>query len=87
MGLQVPYGMDDEVSVSRAVQLMKGRSSHKLLCEFPELRKRYWGQHFWAKGYWCVTSGNVTDDMWKEYIKNQKPPHPDDDFYRSVRKN
>ncbi len=25
-------------------------------------------------------SGNVTDEAWKEYIKNQKPPEPDDDF-------
>lgn len=69
-----------KLSVSRAIQLLKGRSSHKLLNEFNELRKRYWGQHLWARGYWVVTSGNVTDDMWKEYIKNQKPPKPDDDF-------
>ena len=33
------------LSVSRAVQYLKGRSSHKLLSEFASLRKRYWGQH------------------------------------------
>ena len=44
------------------------------------LRKRYWVQHLWARGYWVVSSGNVTDEVWKEYIKNQKPPEPDDDF-------
>jgi REP element-mobilizing transposase RayT len=32
------------LSVSRAVQYLKGRSSHKLLSEFGILRKRYWGQ-------------------------------------------
>jgi putative transposase len=31
------------LSVSRAVQFLKGKSSHKLLSEFPSLRKRYWG--------------------------------------------
>jgi hypothetical protein len=36
------------LSVSRAVQYLKGRSSHKLLSEFASLRKRYWGQHLWA---------------------------------------
>ena len=36
------------LSVSRAVQYLKGRSSHKLLSEFGILRKRYWGQHLWA---------------------------------------
>src|SRR5215831_11955911 len=30
------------LSVSRAVQYLKGRSSHKLLTEFASLRKRYW---------------------------------------------
>jgi len=68
------------VSVSKAVQYLKGKSSHRLLSEYGALRKRYWGQHLWARGYWAVTSGNVTDEMWKEYIKNQKPPEPDDDF-------
>ena len=69
-----------QLSVSRAVQFMKGKSSHRLLSEFSLLKKRYWGQHLWARGYWVCSSGNVTDEMWKEYIKNQKPPEPDDDF-------
>ena len=68
------------LSVSRAVQHLKGRSSHKLLSEFGVLRKRYWGQHLWARGYWVVSSGNVTDDMWVDYIKKQTPPEPDDNF-------
>jgi putative transposase len=68
------------LSVSRAVQFLKGKSSHRLLSEFRHLKKRYWGQHLWARGYWVVSSGNVTDEAWKEYIKSQKPPEPDDDF-------
>ena len=68
------------LSVSRAVQYLKGRSSHKLLSEFGILRKRYWGQHLWGRGYWVASSGNVTDEVWVEYIKNQKPPEPDDNF-------
>ena len=68
------------LSVSRAVQFLKGKSSHKLLSEFPSLRKRYWGQHLWARGYWVASSGNVTDEMWKKYIEDQKPEKPDDNF-------
>ncbi len=67
-------------SVSRAVQHLKGRSSHKLLSEFGILRKRYWGQHLWARDYWVATSGNVTGEMWVEYIATQTPPEPDDNF-------
>src|SRR6056297_347059 len=69
-----------QLSVSRAVQYLKGKSSHRLLTEFRSLKKRYWGQHLWARGYFVASSGNVTDDVWKEYIKNQQPPGPDDDF-------
>ncbi len=68
------------LSVSRAVQYLKGRSSHKLLSEFGALRKRYWGQHLWAHGYWVTGSGSVTDEMWLDDITNQQPPEPDDNF-------
>ena len=73
-------GIPPYLSVSKAVQYLKGKSSHKLLSEYSKLRKRYWGQHLWARGYWVATSGNVTDEVWKEYIKSQTPPDPDDDF-------
>ena len=73
-------GIPPQLSVSRAVQYLKGKSSHRLQSEFKQLKKRYWGQHLWARGYWVVTSGNVTDEVWKEYIENQKPPEPDDNF-------
>jgi putative transposase len=39
---------------------------------FPELRKRYWGQHLWATGYFCRTVGAVTEDMIKAYIEQQR---------------
>ncbi len=73
-------GIPPSTSVSRAVQFLKGKSSHKLLNEYKSLRRRYWGQHLWARGYWVASSGNVTDEVWMEYIKNQKPPEPDDNF-------
>ncbi len=57
------------LSISRAVQYLKGRSSHKLLSEFGRLRKRYWGQHLWARDYWVCTSGNVTDEMWMRFAR------------------
>jgi REP element-mobilizing transposase RayT len=39
-----------------------------------------WGQHLWSRGYWAASSGNVTDEVWMEYIKNQVPPEPEDNF-------
>ena len=69
-----------DLAPAKLVQYIKGRSSRRLQDEFPELRKRYWGQHLWARGDWVASSGNVTDEVWAEYIKNQTPPEPDDDF-------
>lgn len=38
---------------------------------FSEVRKIFWGRHFWARGYLAVSSGNITDAMIKEYIEEQ----------------
>jgi len=43
-------GIPPHLSVSKAVQYLKGKSSHRMLSEFPALRKRYWGQHLWGSG-------------------------------------
>jgi len=42
------------VSVSEFVQRAKGRSSRRIQQEFEHIRKRYWGQRFWARGYFSV---------------------------------
>jgi putative transposase len=56
---------------SKIMQLLKGRSSKIMQEEFEELRKRYWGRHLWATGYFCRTVGTVTEEAIKEYIENQ----------------
>jgi putative transposase len=58
--------------VSQIMQWLKGISSRVLLQEFPHLRKRFWGRHFWARGYLAVSSGTITDEMIKEYIEEQE---------------
>ena len=59
------------VTISRLVQRLKGKTSHKMLSESQSLRKQYWGRHLWARGYFCCSSGNITDDVIKAYIENQ----------------
>ncbi len=61
-----------QLSPAKLVQYIKGRSSRRLQEEFPELGKRYWGQHLWARGYFCATVGAVDEAKIKEYIENQK---------------
>ncbi len=63
------------ISVSEFVRRVKGCSSRKVQQEFPSLRKKYWGRRFWARGYFCTTSGNITDDVILNYLDNHGEPH------------
>ena len=58
-----------QIALSKVMQQIKGRSSRRVQMEFPELRKRYWGRRFWARGYFSTTSGNVTDDIILQYLE------------------
>ena len=60
------------LSVSKLVQQLKGKTSRVLLNEYKELKKKYWGQHLWASGYFCRSVGDVTKEMIKEYIEEQQ---------------
>jgi putative transposase len=70
------------IAVSDLVQRLKGRSSRKMLDEFGELRRQFWGQHLWARGYFVASSGNVTDEVIAQYIEMQteKPQNDNEDF-------
>ena len=66
------------LSVSKLVQYLKGKTSRKIQQEYPELRKRYWGKHLWAVGYFVRTTGNVTDKMIKDYMDRHQ--HKDERY-------
>nr|VFJ55444.1 MAG: Transposase IS200 like [Candidatus Kentron sp. FM] len=68
------------VAISRLAQHIKGKSAYILLSQFVQLRRQYWGRHIWARGYFCCSSGNVTNEVIKAYIENQK--HDADDNFR-----
>ncbi len=69
-----------KISISKIAQYIKGKTSRKLLQEYTELRKMFWGRHVWARGYFAVSSGNVTDKVIEEYISNQDKEPKNDDF-------
>ena len=68
------------VSPSNLMQRIKGRSSRRLLADFVEIRKACWGRHVWARGFFVASSGNVTDEVVREYIEKQDVLKPDDNF-------
>ncbi len=68
--VHVLVSIPPQVSVSKLIQKLKGKSSYKLQREFASLRKEYWGQRMWARGYFACSTGNITDEMVKDYIDN-----------------
>ena len=73
-----------KLSPAKVMQWTKGRSSRKLQQEFEELKKRYWGRHLWARGYFCASSGTVTDEMIEAYIKAHATVSEDPGFQVEV---
>ena len=69
-----------QLSISKLVQYLKGKSSYKMMQENKQISKMFWGRHMWARGYFVATSGNVTDEVIMEYIKNQDIEREDEDF-------
>ena len=67
------------MSASKIMQYVKGKSSRKLMMEFRHLNRQFWGRHMWARGYFVATSGNITDDVVAEYIRLQGKEPPEDD--------
>jgi putative transposase len=73
--------MPPNVSPSRIMQAIKGKSSHHLMSEFRVVKREFWGRHLWARGYFACTTGNVTDEVIKKYIETQgAEPQDDQDF-------
>lgn len=69
-----------DLAPSQIAQYLKGRSSYLLQEEFPELKKRYWGQHMWGRGYFCGTVGEVDEETIRNYIENQGKEEGNEDF-------
>ena len=77
--VQLLVSIPPQVGVSKLMQRLKGKTAYKVMQEFPHIKKHYWGQHMWARGYFCCSTGNVTDEMIAQYIANQND-NRDDDF-------
>ena len=64
-------GLKPSISVSKAVQYLKGGSSRVIRKEYPELEEFLWGESFWSDGYFAETVGRVSEDKIRNYIQNQ----------------
>ena len=57
-------------SVSEMIGFLKGKLALRLFDRFPALRKRYWGQHVWSRGY-CVSTVGLDEERIRKYVRWQ----------------
>ena len=57
-------------SIADTVGFIKGKSAIKVFDHHLELKRRYWGRHFWARGY-CVSTVGLDEEQIRKYVKWQ----------------
>ena len=63
------------ISLAKATQLLKGRSSYEYFKLHPKLRNRYTKGHMWSRGKFYRSVGSIDLETTKQYVRNQFDIH------------
>lgn len=61
-----------KISVSEFMSYLKGKSTLMLFDRHPEYQTKWGDRHFWARGYYVSTVGNVNEETILKYIQEQE---------------
>ena len=61
-----------KMCVSEFMSYLKGKSTLMLFDRHPEYRTKWTDRHFFAKGYFVSTVGNVNEKTVRKYIREQE---------------
>jgi putative transposase len=66
------FSIPPKIAISTFMGFLKGKLAIKVMKSYPRLRKKpYWGNHFWARGYFVNTVG-LNEDLIRRYVKYQE---------------
>ena len=65
-------GIPPTMSVSKALQLLKGASSREILKRKPHFKCRYSKGNFWSPGKFYRSVGDADMDTVLQYVRNQR---------------
>ncbi|MBL7205513.1 MAG: IS200/IS605 family transposase [Desulfobacteraceae bacterium] len=68
--VHIMISIPPKFAVSEIIGFLKGKCAIKIFDRHLELKKRYWGRHFWAKGY-CVSTVGLDEEKIRKYVKWQ----------------
>ena len=61
------------LEMTKFINAIKGHSSRELRKKYKKfLSDKLWGDSFWSPSYFLATTGNVTIDILKQYVENQR---------------
>lgn len=61
------------LDMTKFINIIKGHSSRDIRKKHKDfLKDKLWGDHFWSPSYFLATAGNVTIDVLKKYVENQR---------------
>ena len=69
--VEVPPSM----SLGRAANLLKGRSAYEFFKKHPNARLRYPKGHFWSRGKFYRTTGDIDLEKTRWYVRHQIDMH------------
>jgi putative transposase len=56
----------------KVVNTFKGVTARTIRKEYPQLKELLWGDSFWSDSYFIASTGQVSLDVLKAYVENQK---------------
>lgn len=60
------------LSITNVVKVLKGASARKWFKQYPGTKNLLWDGHLWSRSYYIGTVGNMSKDVVKKYIQNQR---------------
>ena len=68
--IHLVVSLPPKYAVSQFMGFLKGKLALRLFDRFPQLSRRYWGQHVWSRGY-CVSTVGLDEERIKKYVQWQ----------------
>ncbi len=69
--VHIVLSIPPKYGVSKIMGFLKGKLALLVLSHYPDLRKRYWGNHLWSRGY-CVSTVGLDEDKIRKYVQWQE---------------
>ncbi len=57
-------------AVSNVMGFLKGKIAIKIFRRFPHVGRKYWGRHFWSRGY-CVSTVGIDEEHIRQYVSKR----------------